>query len=74
MNVTVERRGGEDDAPPVSFRLGDTEYVVEAVLDRWFGADSTFFKTRASDGNLYILRHRESAAEGDWTLESFRRD
>ena len=39
------------------FQLGDHEYVVEEVVDEWYGPDATFFKVRADDGNLYILRY-----------------
>jgi len=35
------------------------------------GPDDTFFKVRADDRNLYILRRNTSRDE--WTLESFRR-
>ena len=38
--------------------------------DQWYGPDDTFFKVRADDGNLYILRHNQPADE--WCLESFR--
>jgi hypothetical protein len=31
--------------------------------------DGEFFKVRADDGNLYILRHHP--LEGEWSLESF---
>jgi hypothetical protein len=74
MLVKVHRDADEDDSPPAAFALGATEYRVEEILDRWFGTDSTFFKLRADDGNLYILRHNSSLRENPWTLESFRRD
>ena len=56
---------------PVRFQLGDREYLVEEVLDQWYGPDETFYKVCADDGNLYILRHHSAANE--WRLESFRR-
>ena len=31
--------------------------MVEEVLDEWYGPDDSFFKFRADDGNLYIIRH-----------------
>ena len=55
---------------PVRFQLGDREYVVDEVVDQWYGPEAVFFKVRADDGNLYILRHRSAADE--WSLESFR--
>ena len=56
---------------PVRFQLGGQGYEVEEILDQWYGPDDTFFKVRADDGNLYILKHRPAVDE--WTLASFRR-
>jgi hypothetical protein len=46
--------------------------MVEEVLDHWYGPSDTYFKVRADDGNLYILRRDTSAPDGPWHLESFR--
>lgn len=59
---------------PVRFTLGSSpgdgkSLGVEEVLDRWHGPDYRYFKVRASDGNLYILRHDE--AGDSWELEFF---
>jgi hypothetical protein len=55
---------------PVSFRSGSHEYRVEAHLDTWYGGDyDVWYKVRADDGNLYILRYDGAR----WTLESFRK-
>jgi hypothetical protein len=59
------------DERPIRFQLGEREYVVEEVLDRWYGPDDTYFKLLADDHNIYILRH--SPANDTWSLESFRR-
>jgi hypothetical protein len=45
---------------------------VEELLDQWYGPHNVFFKVRANDGNLYILRRRSSVPAGEWSLESFR--
>ena len=63
--------GRKADERPVWFQLGDLEYTVEEILDQWYGPNETFYKVRAEDGNLYILKHITVADE--WTLESFRR-
>ncbi len=60
------------DSGPISFRLHGREYAVEEVLDTWYGREDAFFKVRANDGNLYILRRDERTPEGEWSLESFR--
>ena len=65
--------GYKGDERPVRFRLGGQEYFVEELLDQWYGGpQDIFFKVRANDGNVYILRRRSSAPEGEWSLESFR--
>jgi hypothetical protein len=42
------------------------------VLDQWYDPESLFYKVRADDGNLYILRQWTSTPEGEWELVSFR--
>lgn len=46
--------------------------MVEEVVDQWYGPDHAFYKLRADDGNLYIVRHQTSVPEGEWELVSFR--
>jgi hypothetical protein len=64
--------GRIQDERPIRFQLDDREYLVEEIVDRWYGPDDVFFKLRASDGNLYVLRRRPSTPEGEWSLEAFR--
>ena len=71
MTLRVEcYLGAKTDERPVRFQLGQRDYMVEEVLDQWYGPEDSFFKVRTDDGNLYILRRNTSADE--WTLESFR--
>ena len=63
--------GTKADEYPLRFGVADHEYQVEEILDRWYGPDDVYFKVRANDGNIYILRHR--SASDSWSLESFRR-
>ena len=71
MKVQVECYAGRiADERPVRFRLEGHEYMVEEVLDQWYGPEHVFFKVRADDNNLYILKHR--AEDDAWTLDSFR--
>ena len=73
MKLEVECYSGRKaDERPVRFRLDGHEYLVEEVLDQWYGPSDTYFKVRADDGNLYILRRETAAPEGAWYLESFR--
>jgi hypothetical protein len=72
VTVEVESYSGyKADERPVRFQLGDGWLAVEEVTDRWYDPDAVYFKVRAGDGNVYILRHREP--EDTWTLEAFRR-
>ena len=71
MRLRVECYAGvKADERPVRFQLGEHDYMVEEILDRWYGPDDEFFKVQTDDGNLYILRRSISAYE--WHLESFR--
>jgi hypothetical protein len=73
MVVRVECYSGRKaDERPVRFRLDVHAYVVQEVLDRWYEPEHVFFKIRADDGNLYILRHQTSVPDGKWDLVSFR--
>jgi hypothetical protein len=56
---------------PLRFQLGERWLEVEEVVDRWYDPDAIYFRVRASDGGVYVLRHSE--ANDTWTLEAFRR-
>jgi len=64
--------GRKAEERPVRFRLDEHPYRVEELLDQWYGPSDTYFKVRADDGNLYILRREASTPEGAWHLQSFR--
>jgi hypothetical protein len=73
MSLRVQCYAGrEADEKPLRFQLNEHEYLVEEVLDQWYGPEHQFFKVRTDDGNLYILRHQTSVPNGDWELVSFR--
>ena len=72
MRVTVDAYSGyKANERPRRFVLDGHAYEVIEVLDQWYGPDSLYFKVRADDQNLYILRYR--SLEEEWSLESFRR-
>jgi hypothetical protein len=73
MKLNVECYSGRKaDERPVRFLLGGRQYLVETVLDQWYDPASVFYKVRADDGNLYILRQQTSLPGGAWELVSFR--
>ena len=71
MKVTVSAYSGyKANERPCRFVLEGHSYEVLEVLDQWYGPDSQYFKVKAEDQNLYILRY-DSVLE-EWSLESFR--
>jgi hypothetical protein len=75
MSLRVESYAGRRaDERPIRFWMDDHVYSVQELLDQWYGPDAMFFKVRADDGNLYILRHNTSPAVDEWSLEAFRRN
>jgi hypothetical protein len=74
MIVRVECYAGyKAEERPVRFQLDNHDLIVEEVLDQWHSPDATYFKVRAADGNIYVLRHIASPQQDTWTMESFRR-
>jgi len=69
MGLKVECYAGyAADERPVRFILGDRPYAVEVVLEQWREPDWAFFRVRADDGGVYLLRHDQ---RGDvWGLAS----
>lgn len=73
MKLQVECYSGyKAEERPVIFRIDGHEYRVEEVLDQWYGPADAWFKVRAHDGNLYILRRRTCVPHSEWDLVSFR--
>jgi hypothetical protein len=73
MKLEVECYAGcKADERPSRFCLDGRQYIVDAVLDQWYEPESTYYKVRADDGNLYILRQRMCSPTGQWDLVSFR--
>lgn len=73
MKVHVQCYAGrKSDEKPLRFALNHREYIVQDIIDQWYGPEHQFFKLRADDGNLYILRHQTSVPDGEWELVSFR--
>ena len=54
VDCDTDPRGEET---PRRFHLGNRPVDVAEVIDRWHGADHSYFKVRGGDGVQYILRH-----------------
>jgi hypothetical protein len=63
--------GHKADERPVRFRIGDRDYMVEEIIEQWYGPDDAFYKVRADDGNMYLLGRHISA--GTWNVESVQK-
>lgn len=63
--------GYKADQRPSRFRMEDRCFEVESVEDQWYSPESKYFRVRADDGNIYVLRHDE--AQDRWTLEAYRK-
>ena len=73
MKLDVECYSGRKaDERPTRFRMDGRQYTVKDVLDQWYDPESVFYKVRADDGNLYILRQQTSTPDDVWELVSFR--
>ena len=44
---------------PVAFSLIGCHYEVKEVIDRWYGEGSSYFKVKADDDNIYLLKYDE---------------
>ena len=67
MKLEVECYSGfKADERPVRFRLDERQYLVEEIVDQWYGTQDVFYKVRADDGSLYILRRETSTPEGEY--------
>ena len=71
MKVTVEGYSGHKaNERPLRFCLRERWYEVQEVADRWYGPDYCYFRVRADDGNLYVLRLDERTQE--WSLSGYQ--
>jgi hypothetical protein len=70
MKIRVESydgyRAGEK---PLRFHMGGKMREVVEILDRWYGEDHDYFKVRADDGGLYVLRY--GRCEDGWELMQY---
>ncbi len=70
MRIRVESYDGyRVHERPVRFHLGTKTREIVEVLDRWFGEDHDYFKVRADDGAMYVLRY--GRYDDHWELTHF---
>ena len=70
MKIRVDTYDGyRSGERPLRFHLGRKRREVVELLDRWYGEDHDYFKVRADDGGVYVLRYNR---DGDgWELVQY---
>jgi hypothetical protein len=63
--------GYKGDQYPQRFAAENLVLEIREVEDQWYGPSSQYFRVRASDGNIYVLRH--DLEQDQWALDAFRR-
>ena len=53
---------------PVAFSLSNSRYKVEEIIDRWYGEGSRYFKIKADDDNIYLLKYDERMDRWEWVF------
>ncbi len=51
---------------PVSFKLLEKNFAVKEIIDQWYGEDYLYFKIRADDQRVYLLKYDQ--AKDRWSL------
>jgi hypothetical protein len=62
--------GHRAEESPRRFFLGQREISVSEIIDRWLDPDYSYFKVRADDGDIYILRYDRTTDTWQMTLFS----
>ena len=70
--ISVECYAGyKGDEYPKRFHLGERTLEVREIEDQWYSPASQYFRVRASDGDIYILKHDQELRR--WSLDGFRK-
>ncbi len=70
MTITVETYSGyKGSERPTRFRLNGEDYLVTELLAQWCEPGEECFRLRASDGRIYVLRHRTDGTAEEWTVD-----
>jgi len=70
MQIRVECYAGyRGEQEPRTFWLGERRIAVVEIVDRWIAPDHRYFRVKADDGHVYVLR--SDGVNGEWTLGAF---
>ena len=62
--------GYKGEQEPQRFLLGERWLEVEEILKEWREPTAVFFRLRASDGRIYVLKRGVDATPNNWSIES----
>ena len=69
--ITVECHLGKDSKEgPAAFSLMGRTYKVKEIIDTWHAKVAVYFKIKAEDDNIYLLKYDERQAR--WDLVFFQ--
>ena len=69
--VTVQCYAGyKGEQGPQRFSLGERWLKVEEILKEWREPVAVFFRVRADDGRIYVLKRGVGATRNNWSIES----
>jgi len=60
--------GGKADERPVRLRLDERDYMVEEIVDQWYGSDDAFFKVRTDIATFISSDAICPLMSGTWSL------
>ena len=63
--------GHRGEETPRTLVIGERRITVVDVIDRWLSQSHRYFKLKADDGDLYIVR--QDVAADMWELTMFQR-
>ena len=71
--VTVQCYAGyKGTQRPQKFSLAKQWLDVTEILKEWREPDAVFFRVRASDGRIYVLRNEKEDPKDEWTVQFIR--
>ena len=57
---------------PVSFKLRERTFNVREIVDQWYGEVHLYFKIRADDQRIYLLKYDQ--VKDQWSLTGLVRN
>ncbi len=61
--------GYKGEQKPQRFSLAERWLEVAEILKEWREPDAVFFRVRARDGRIYVLKRGVGAAARNWSIE-----